>query len=134
VGRFTRDRRPVPAMALTTDTSVLTAVGNDYGFDQVFARQVEALVRPGDVLVAVSTSGASANVLAGVDAARRAGARIIALTGRDGGPLGAAGDVVIRVPSDDVAHVQEAHMAVGHALCGIIEDAWASEDARTKEP
>jgi D-sedoheptulose 7-phosphate isomerase len=129
VGRFTRHRRPIPAMALTTDTSVLTAVGNDYGFEQVFARQVQALVRPGDVLVAISTSGASANVLAGVDAARRAGARIVALTGRDGGPLGAASDVVVRVPSDDIARVQEAHIVLGHALCRIVEDAWVSGDA-----
>jgi D-sedoheptulose 7-phosphate isomerase len=124
VGRFLRERRPIPAVALSTDTSVLTALGNDYGFDQIFARQVQALVRPGDVVVAISTSGRSANVVAGAQAARTAGARVVALTGRDGGPLAREADVAIRVPADHVAHVQEAHIAVGHAICAVVEEAW----------
>ncbi|MDR7419226.1 MAG: SIS domain-containing protein [Armatimonadota bacterium] len=128
VGRFRQERRPIPAVALTADTSVLTAVANDYGFAQVFARQVRALVRPGDVLVAISTSGASADVLAAVEAARHRGARLVALTGRHGGSLAEAADIAIRVPSDDVAHVQDAHLAVGHTICGILEDAWRSGD------
>jgi D-sedoheptulose 7-phosphate isomerase len=124
VGRFARDRAPIPAIALTADTAVLTALGNDDGFDRIFARQVEGLLRPGDVLVAISTTGRSRNVVEAAACARRAGARVIALTGGDGGDLAHLADVEVRVPSDRTAHVQEVHITVGHAICAILEDAW----------
>jgi D-sedoheptulose 7-phosphate isomerase len=123
VGKFMRERRPLAAVALTADTAVLTAVGNDYGFERVFARQVEALVREGDIVIALSTSGRSQNVIEGVAAARRARARVVVLTGRDGGRLAELADVAICVPSDHTGHIQEAHIAVGHALCALIDEA-----------
>lgn len=126
VGKFMRDRRPVPAVALAADTAVLTSLGNDYGFDLIFARQVHALVHEGDAVIAISTSGRSRNVIEGAAAARRAGARVIALTGRDGSPLAEAADVAIRVPSDHTGHIQEAHIAIGHALCALIEESQAA--------
>lgn len=125
VGKFMRQRGPVAAVALTADAAVLTAVGNDFGFGQVFARQIEALVRAGDLVVAMSTSGRSQNVLAGVETARRAGARVVVLTGRDGGPLAPLADVAICVPSDHTGHIQEAHITLGHTLCALIDDAQA---------
>lgn len=127
VGTFARPRPAIPAVALTTDTSVITAVGNDLGFDQLFARQVEALVGGADVIIALSTSGASVNVLRGTEAARKAGARIIALTGGGGGALARLADVAICVPSDSMTRIQEAHAVIGHVLCTIVEDAWARE-------
>lgn len=130
VGRFGRDRAPIPAVALNADTSVLTSIGNDYGFDRIFARQVDALARSGDVVIAISTSGRSANVIEGVRAARRAGAQVVVLTGRDGGTLAHLADVAIRVPSRQTARIQEAHIAIGHALCAIVEEAWARRGAR----
>ncbi|MBI4507787.1 MAG: SIS domain-containing protein [Chloroflexi bacterium] len=122
VGRLTRDfvRRALPAIALTTDTTLLTAFANDCGFEAVFARQVEALQRPGDVLIAVSTSGDSPNVIRAVEAARAAGLRTVALTGQ-GGRLAAMAEVVIAVPSTNTQHVQEAHLAIGHILCDLVE-------------
>jgi phosphoheptose isomerase len=123
VGRFERERAALPALALTTDTSALTAIGNDYGFDEVFARQVEALGRPGDVAVGLSTSGSSPNVLRGLEAARARGLATIGLTGRDGGALARLADVVIVAPSDVTAFIQECHIALGHALCGAVEAA-----------
>jgi len=122
-GRFVRDREAWPAMALTTDTSVLTAVGNDYGFDRVFARQVEAHGRPGDVLVAISTSGTSANVLAAVQAARARGLTVVGVTGRDGGALGGLVDVHLNVPSPSTARVQEVHGSMLHVVCDLVEEA-----------
>jgi D-sedoheptulose 7-phosphate isomerase len=121
VGRFQRERRAVPAIALSTDTSILTALGNDYGYDYTFARQVEAWAQPGDVLVAISTSGNSSNVLAAVEAARQRGAVTIGLTGKDGGQLAGACDIPITVPSDDTPRIQEAHITIGHILCGLLE-------------
>jgi phosphoheptose isomerase len=121
VGRFLRDRAPWPAIALTTDTSALTAIGNDYGFDQVFARQVRALGRAGDVAIALSTSGCSPNVLAGVAAARDRGLTTIGLCGGKGGPLAERVDLPIVVPSAHAAHVQECHLTIGHLLCEIVE-------------
>ena len=126
VGKFMRERRPLAAVALTADTAVLTAVGNDYGFERIFARQIEALVREGDIVVALSTSGRSQNVIEGIEAARRARARVVVLTGRNGGPLAGLADVVICVPSDHTGHIQEAHIAVGHALCELTEEAQAA--------
>jgi D-sedoheptulose 7-phosphate isomerase len=120
-GRFVGERRALAAIALTTDTSALTAIGNDYGFDAVFARQVEALARPGDVLLAVSTSGNSPNVLRACEAARSARIGTIALTGGDGGALARAADSVLLVPGTSTALIQEAHTFIGHALCALIE-------------
>ncbi len=117
--RFTRPG--LPALALTTDTSLLTASANDFGFEQVFARQVETLGTRGDVLVAISTSGTSANVLAALRSARKRGLATVVLTGRSGGDTKALGDVVIRVPSDSTQHIQESHISIGHLLCELVE-------------
>ena len=121
VGRFERDRRPYPAIALTTDTSALTAIANDYGFEQLFARQVEALTTPGDVLLAISTSGSSPNVLAALRIAHRLGCRTIGLTGAKGQQLVALCDVAVVVPSERTARIQEAHMLIGHLWCELVE-------------
>jgi D-sedoheptulose 7-phosphate isomerase len=126
VGNFTRDRQAIPAIALTTDTSILTAVGNDMGFEQVFARQIEALVDQRDAVVAISTSGTSLNVIRAARAAKAKGARVIGLTGCSGGELAAICDVVIRVPSAKTARIQEAHIAIGHAICELVESWWAN--------
>ena len=122
VSRFSKDldRRALPAIALTTDTSFLTAFGNDCGFEGVFERQVEALGSPGDVLIAISTSGNSPNVIRAVEAARKRSMSTIALTG-NGGRLSAMADVPIAVPSTDTQHIQEAHLAVEHTLCELVE-------------
>jgi D-sedoheptulose 7-phosphate isomerase len=121
VGRFRRERNALPAIALTTDTSILTAVGNDYGFDAIFTRQVEALARPGDVVCGISTSGCSPNVVKALATARRAGCATLALTGGTGGDLCAHADVAIVVPSDQTPYIQEAHLTIIHILCGLIE-------------
>jgi len=122
VGRFARERRALPAQALTVNTSVLTAVGNDYGFKDVFARQVAAFGAPGGVLVALSTSGESENVSRAMDAARDAGMVTVALTGRDGGAVGRAADVHLNVSVGDTARVQEAHILIGHVICALVEE------------
>ncbi len=121
VGRFARDRQGWPAVSLTADSSVVTAIGNDYGFDQIFARQVEALGRQGDIAFAISTSGKSANVIAGLEAAERGGLRRIALTGRDGGLLGRAAELQLNVPHDSVPRVQEVHRTLLHVICELVE-------------
>ena len=121
VGRFERERAAMAAIALTTDTSILTALANDYDFTMVFARQVEALGRPGDVLLGVSTSGGSANVLAAIETAKAGGLTTVALTGRDGGAVGAAADIHINVPAASTARVQEVHRTLLHAVCALIE-------------
>lgn len=121
VCRFTTDRIPYAALALTTDTSLLTATANDYSFAEVFARQVEGMGRPGDALVALSTSGRSANVLAAVEAARDRRIATFGLTGARGRPLADACDAAILVPSEDPARIQEVHLLLGHLLCGGIE-------------
>lgn len=122
VGRFQRERQGLPAVALTTDTSILTAVGNDYGFDAVFARQVEALVRAGDVVVGLSTSGNSPNVVKALQAARAKGAATVGLTGRGGGKMTALCDLCIGVPSDVTARIQEAHALIGHIACQLVDE------------
>lgn len=122
VGRFKKERRGLPAIALTTDTSILTAVGNDYGYDQVFARQVEALASAGDVLIGISTSGNSPNVVEAVKAAKRLGVKSIGLTGGTGGALETLCDEVLVVPSDVTARIQEAHILVGHIWCELIDE------------
>jgi D-sedoheptulose 7-phosphate isomerase len=129
VGRFTRERRAWPVLALTTDTSALTAIGNDYGFDRVFARQVEAHGQPGDVLVGISTSGDSRNVFAAVEVARSRGLLTIGLTGRDGGALGRAVDVHLNVPSPSTARIQEVHITILHVLCDLVEQGLVDIDA-----
>jgi phosphoheptose isomerase len=126
VGRFVLERRPLAAIALTTDTSALTAIANDYGFEQVFARQVEALGAAGDVLVAITTSGASKNVLAAVAAARRRGMKVIGLTGSSGAAFAAACDAGVAVGSTVTARIQECHITIGHLLCEVVDEAAAS--------
>lgn len=121
VSRFQREREALAALALTTDTSILSAIGNDYSFDRVFVRQIEALGRPGDVALGISTSGGSANVVAGLEAARARGLRTIALTGRDGGAVGRAAEIHVNVPDDSTARVQEVQRTLIHALCELIE-------------
>ncbi len=125
VSALTRDRvRPaIPAVALTTDTSILTAIANDFGFEGVFARQVEALGRPGDVLIGISTSGNSPDVIRAVETARERSLRTVALTGADGGALAPLADVAIRVPSLETSHIQECHIAIGQLLAFLAEDA-----------
>ncbi len=121
VGRYKRERRGLPAIALTTDTSILTAVGNDYGFEHVFSRQVEALCTPKDVVIGLSTSGNSPNVLAAIHTARQIGAFTIGLTGGGGGKLAQCCDLSLVVASNDTPRIQEAHILVGHMLCDLID-------------
>lgn len=124
--RFERERPPLAAIALTTDTSALTAVGNDYRFEEVFAKQVRALARAGDALVAISTSGGSANIVEAVEAAHAAGAGVVALSGKGGGRLAQAlgvGDIELRVPAQRTAHIQEVHIVLLHCLCDLVDRA-----------
>ena len=122
VGRFLRERRPLPAIALTTDTSALTSIANDYGYDDVFARQVRALATAGDVALAISTSGRSPSVLRAVDACRELGVATIGLTGGDGGELAHAVDVSLRVSASHLsARIQETHILVGHVICELVD-------------
>ncbi|NBC48714.1 MAG: SIS domain-containing protein [Gammaproteobacteria bacterium] len=121
VGRFERERSGLPAIALTTDTAVLTSVANDYGFESIFARQVEALGRPGDVLIGLSTSGKSPNVLRAMARAGELGLYRVGLTGADGGELRHCCELWLGVPSCRTARIQEAHMLVGHILCDLVE-------------
>lgn len=120
-GRFLEDRRPLAALALSTDSSALTCIGNDYSFDEVFARQVQGLGRAGDVLVAISTSGNSRNVIRAVEEAKLIGVSVVGLLGRDGGQLAAMCDFSLIVPSDVTARIQECHIFIGHTLCGLVE-------------
>ncbi|MFQ5444448.1 MAG: D-sedoheptulose 7-phosphate isomerase [Nitrospinales bacterium] len=121
VGRYKRERKAIPAIALTVDSSTLTAVGNDYGFDNIFSRQVEALVCKGDVLVGISTSGNSENVIRGLKLANELGAVTIGLLGNQGGKAKENVQVAIVVPSNDTARIQEAHITIGHIICEILE-------------
>ncbi|HZR25764.1 MAG TPA: SIS domain-containing protein [Vicinamibacterales bacterium] len=121
VGRFQRERQALAAIALTTDTSVLTAIGNDYAFDRVFVRQVEALGQKGDVAFGISTSGGSANVAVALDIAKTRGLTTVALTGNDGGAVGRAAGIHINVPSASTARVQEVHRTILHVICDMVE-------------
>lgn len=121
VGRYKKERPGLPAIALTTDTSIITSVGNDYGFDFIFSRQVEALCMPKDVVIAISTSGNSKNVVKGVEAAKKIGATTIALSGGTGGILKTLCDFNLIMPSSETARIQEAHIFIGHSLCSILE-------------
>lgn len=122
VGRYRQDRPSLPAIALTTDTSALTAIGNDYGYDQVFSRQLEGLGRNGDVFIGISTSGNSGNVIAAAEVARRNGLPVIGLVGRPG-LLAQQADLLIAVPAEQTATIQECHIMIGHILCSLIETA-----------
>jgi D-sedoheptulose 7-phosphate isomerase len=131
VGRFERERPELPALSLVTDTSLLTAVANDYAFEQVFSRQVRALGAKGDVLLAISTSGDSANVIAAIGAARERDMRVVALTGKGGGRIGellAEGDVHICVPHTRTARIQEVHLLAIHCLCDMIDHTLLGDD------
>lgn len=119
--RYVKNRAPIPAIALTTDTSALTAIGNDLGFDQLFARQIDALGQPGDVAIGISTSGRSANVLKALALARKKGLITAGLTGGDGGKMKGACDVLLVVPSKTTARIQEMHITLGQMLCGALE-------------
>lgn len=123
VGRFIKDRPPLAAVALTTDTSAITAIANDCGFENIFARQVMAVGCAGDIAIAISTSGKSPNIILGVEAARQKGIATIGLTGNDGGKLSNLVDCAIVIPSTNTAHIQEMHITIGHILCGIAEQA-----------
>jgi D-sedoheptulose 7-phosphate isomerase len=121
VGRFLLERKSLPAVAFTTDTSILTAIANDFGYDNIFQRQVESFVNKDDVVFAISTSGNSENVINGVLAARTKGAKIIALTGEDGGELRQYADILIDIPSTDTPRIQEMHTLINHTICNIVE-------------
>jgi len=121
VGRFMKERAALAAIALTTDTSVMTSVANDYSFEHVFVRQIEALGRPGDVAFGISTSGESRNVISALESARERGLKTIALTGRDGGHAGRAADLHVNVPDQNTARVQEVHRTILHVMCELIE-------------
>ncbi|MPS49698.1 MAG: SIS domain-containing protein [Methylobacillus sp.] len=121
VGRYKKERRGLPAIALTTDTSILTSVGNDYGFDFIFSRQVEALCLPIDLVIGFSTSGNSRNVVLGIEKAREIGAVTVAMTGGSGGKLASLCDHVLTMPTSDTPRIQEAHILIGHSLCDLVE-------------
>lgn len=125
MGRFLVDRAPLAALALTVDTSALTAIGNDYGYEHVFSRQLHGIGKPGDVLIGISTSGNSRNVIEAFNKARELGIHTIALTGQSGGQLRQLSDLCIAVPASRTDHIQQLHIAVGHAMCGIVEEVMA---------
>ncbi len=132
VGRFQLERQALPAIALTTNTSILTAVANDYDYNMVFSRQVEALVTEKDIVIGISTSGNSRNVLEALEAARSKGARTIVLTGANGEKMAEIADLVLAVPSHNTARIQEAHITIGHIVCELVEAQLFSNDKETK--
>lgn len=121
VGRYGFDRPSIPSLALTTDSSNLTAIGNDYGYDKVFSRQVEGMSQAGDLFIGISTSGNSQNIINAFESAKARGVTTVALTGRDGGKMGGMADYAIIIPSNTTARIQESHILIGHILCDIIE-------------
>jgi D-sedoheptulose 7-phosphate isomerase len=126
VGRFRLERRPLPSMALTTNTSLLTAIANDYGYEQVFSRQVHAFAKPNDILFGISTSGNSPNVVRAMQEARTLGVYTVGLTGRSGGNLKECADVLLNVPSDQTPRIQEAHILLTHIYCDLVERLWVA--------
>ena len=126
-GRFVRERKPLPAIALHANTSALTAIGNDYGYEQVFARELSALAGPADVLLVISTSGNSRNILRAIEAARAKKIAVIGLTGESGGQTRTACDLCLCVPSKSTARIQEMHITIGHAICELLEEALTQE-------
>jgi D-sedoheptulose 7-phosphate isomerase len=129
LSRLNYDRAPLAAVALTTDSSVLTAIGNDYGYDSLFERQVQGLGRPGDVFIGISTSGRSRNILRALGAARRMGLTTIGFTGKSGGDMAAQCDLCLRAPSDSTPLIQQIHIAAGHIVCGLVEERLFPRDA-----
>ena len=127
VGRYNRERGGLASIALTTDSSILTSIANDYGFETIFTRQIEALCTPSDAVIGISTSGNSANVIAAITKAREIGAFTIDLAGRDGGQLATAAELCMTIPVDSTARIQEAHVLIGHILCDWVEEAFAGE-------
>lgn len=121
VGRYGFDRPSIPSLALTTDTSNLTAIGNDYGYEQVFSRQLEGMGQRGDIFIGISTSGNSTNIVKAFESAKKKGIKTVALVGRDGGLMATMADMAIIVPSDSTPRIQESHILIGHILCDIIE-------------
>lgn len=128
VGRFQLDRRAFAACALTTDTSILTSVGNDYGFDAIFSRQIEALAVSSDIVIAITTSGKSLNLIKGAEKARELGCKVIAMTGGDGNKVGELADLKIQVPSADTPRIQEAQITIGHIICRLVEGTLAGSE------
>lgn len=124
VGRFRLERRPLPSIALTTNTSLLTAIANDYGYEQVFSRQVRAFAKPNDILFGISTSGNSPNVVRAMQEARVLGVYTVGLTGKSGGKLKECADVLLNVPSDQTPRIQEAHILLTHIYCDLVERLW----------
>ena len=122
VGRYKTERKGLAAIALTTDTSILTSIGNDYGFEEIFSRQIEALAKPEDVVIAISTGGTSKNVIKAIKLANNSGCSIIGFSGRDGGEMNKICDVNIVIPSNDTPRIQEMHILIGHTLCHLIDD------------
>ncbi len=133
LGRYLRQREPLPALALNANSSAVTAIGNDYGYEFTFARQLEALAKPGDVAVGISTSGNSANVIEAVLCARRLGVFTIGLTGASGGRLASLVDVLVAAPSEETPRIQECHILIGHALCDAVEEAVTQKAAGSTE-
>jgi len=121
VGRYKVDRKGLPAIALTTDTSALTSIGNDYGYDRVFDRQVEALANEGDVAIGISTGGSSGNVISGLQTAKELGCKLIGFSGRDGGEMNTLCDINLVVPAKDTPRIQEMHIVIGHTICHLID-------------
>lgn len=134
VSRFMYDRPGLAAVALTTDTSILTAIGNDYGYDNLFARQIQALGRPGDVFIGYSTSGSSPNILRGFETARNAGLVCIGFTGNRGGPMHELCNIVLAIPSPATPKIQEGHFVLGHIICALVERAMFPRDSQTGVP
>jgi D-sedoheptulose 7-phosphate isomerase len=124
VGRYKVERRGLPAIALTTDTSALTSIGNDYGYNHVFDRQVEALAKKGDVAIGISTGGSSGNVINGLQTAKELGCKLIGFSGRDGGEMNSLCDVNLVVPAEDTPRIQEMHIVIGHTICHLIDQAF----------
>ncbi len=122
VNRFLIDRRPLPALALTTDTSILTSVGNDFSYNDIFSKQIQALGKPEDVLLGISTSGNSGNVITAIDASKAIGMTTIGLTGGTGGQIGSMVDILLNVPSNHTPHIQECHLWIEHMLCQLIDE------------
>jgi len=122
IGRFKKERKSLPAIALTTDTSILTAIGNDYGFDQIFSRQIEGIANEGDILIGISTSGNSKNVIEAFNMAKSKNIVTVSFTGNDGGALGGLADFHINVPSNNTARVQESHICIAHIICELVEN------------
>ncbi|MCM8799557.1 MAG: D-sedoheptulose 7-phosphate isomerase [Candidatus Omnitrophica bacterium] len=127
IGRFKKDRQALPAIALTTDTSILTSLANDYGYETIFEKQIEGLAKKEDIVIAISTSGKAKNVIRAIDKAKKMGIKTISFTGKGGGELTKITDISLVVPSNSTARIQEAHITVGHIICEIIEDTFCND-------